>query len=283
MDWLTTEELTFNPGGTVDATVQSSRNGAFTAIAGSLTTILTPQSGWSFVTNTADATPGSADEADTDLRVRRDGSTETPGIGPVDSIYGNLLNVDGVTFARVYQNITQTTDARGIPGKSIAPVIVGGDNDAIARALFERTPGVIGYHGNTSASIIDLQGESNIIEWFRPTEINIFIDADITITDPNLTFADVSAAIEAAVLVYVVSGAPGLGINNNNVFEQTGFVPGEAIDVSRFYTPFNSVAGHKVNTLEIGLSAGTTGTTSIPIAFNEIGAFDSARITITET
>ncbi len=279
--FLTDVAYTIGVGGTVTGQASTENNGAFTQLINTVTTIITPVSGWTAVNNTADSTLGRVEESDEDLRVRRDQSTEVPSVGPVEAIRGALLQVSGVTFARVLVNNTLTTDSNGITAKAIAAIIVGGNDQEIAQTLFLRTAATANYFGTTTVNITDNQGEVYPIRWIRPTEVDIFINLDITITNSNVFPGNGADLIREAIIGYVQQGASALGITSG--FKDLGFVPGEDVTVGRLYTPVNSIDGHTVTTLEIGLSAGTTAVTPITINFDQIAAFSSANIDITVT
>ncbi|MBL4769528.1 MAG: baseplate J/gp47 family protein [Rhodobacteraceae bacterium] len=276
--FITTDAATIGVGGTVLIPATAETVGPVAALAGTLTVITEPAAGWATVTNAADAELGVTTETDPELRTRRDQSTAAPGVGPVEASRANLLQIEGVTFARLYINNDLVTDARGIPAKTLASVVVGGDDEQIAGVLFLRNAGGVRYFGNTAFEFEDLQGEPHLINWIRPDEIDISIEVDITVTDDRAFPATGAADIQAAILAYAMSGRGGLNISEG--FESAGFVPGQEIATSRLYTPVNSVPGHKVTRLETG-TGGPLTAADIAIAFDEQGAFDISRITVT--
>lgn len=267
--------------GTEQSTASSIENGAFVTLAGTVDTILTPVAGWDTVTNTADSELGNATETDEELRARRNLSTESPSQSPVEALYGNLRQLEGVTFARVYVNNTLAVDTRGIPAKTIGAVVVGGDDTEIANTLFLRSPVGIDYFGTDSLVLTDVQGENYTIRWIRPTDVPVLIEIDLTVTDTNTWPSDGADQIEAAIIAYAAGGAPALGIDDG--FEDLGFVPGENVTQSRLYTPVNSIPGHKVDRLELAEVPGPVGTADVVVDFDEVAAFDSANITVNVT
>lgn len=276
--WITTADILLNGSGLGSGTVQAAEKGPTVALAGSLTTILTPVVGWDTVTNPLDAALGSNPETDAELRSRRDKSTETPSVAPVEAIFGNLSNLDGVEFARVFINNTLTTDSRGIPGKRIAAVVVGGDDQEIAETLFLRSPAGAGYFGNTTITLTDIQGEDYGIAFIRPDEIDIEVQVDLTVTDAGQFPSNGPDLIKEAIVVYAAEGAAGLGIEDG--FEQSGFVPGEDVSVSRLFTPVNSVPGHTVDQLLVAKVGDTLLPNDIPISYDEVSRFNSVNITV---
>ena len=277
--YQTDADITLDGTGNAVGTASSVENGAFVSLAGTITEILNPINGWDTVTNTADAAPGNVTETDEELRLRRNRATESPSVAPVEAVFGNLGQLEGVTFARVYVNNTLAVDARGLPGKSIGAVVVGGDDLEIAQTLFLRSPIGLAYFGNTIETVRDVNDEPYVIQWIRPTDVDVAIEIDITVTDENTFPTDGEDRIKEAILAYAANGAAGLSINTG--FEELGFVPGEPVSVSRLYTPVNSIPGHRVDRLEIAIVGNAVGLTDIPVDFDEVAAFDSGNITIT--
>lgn len=273
--WATQASITIGGGGTGTGIAASINVGPYTATAGTLTNILSSVSGWTAVTNSADATAGAFDETDTDLRKRQSNSTMAPSSAPAEAIYSNLLNIPGVAYARVYINNSATvTDSRGIPPKEVAAVVSGGDNTAIAKVLLARTD-MSGWFGNTSVTLKDIQGESYLVSFIRPITVPIWIEVDVTAA--NNFPSDGATQIKNAILAYATGGAAALGITDG--FEG-GFVPGSTVTVPRLYTPCNFVPGHKITALTIGLSSGALATTDITTLFDHIATFDISRINV---
>lgn len=263
--------------GSVDAF--SNTPGPVTANANTITNILTPVEGWTSATNALAAIPGQDFETDQALRIRRDQSTEIPSIGPVEATHGNLLQISGVTFARVYINNTLSTDTRGIPAKSMAAVVVGGADADIARTLFVRNTTGLLYHGDASATVTDRQGFPYEIRWLRPTLIDVYVTVTIEVTNASLFPTNGNDLIRDAIVTYARQGATGLSITTG--FNPEGFVPGANVVLSRLYTPINSIPGHRVTNLLIGTTQGGQTANDITIDIDEIASFDVSRITVT--
>ena len=263
-------------GGTATATATATATGATESLSGTLTTIVNPISGWNSVINTEDAEIGRNIETDEELRTRRDNSTLAPSQSVVESIYGNLADIEGVEFARVYVNETDETDERGIPSHSIAPIVVGGDDETIAETIFNRKSAGIKSFGNTLVTVVDSQEFSYPISFIRPTDVDIYLTVNITIDD---TFpVDGEDQIIDAILNYASGGADNIGAGDFG--NQDGFPPGYDVVYSRVFTPLNSVSGHEVISLYIGTSESPTESETIDIAYDEVSSWDSTRITV---
>lgn len=276
--WITTSGVTLSALGTATVSAECQTFGPIAAIPGSLINIVTPVAGWTGVTNVDAAVPGRNRETDTELRVRRDRSTMAPAASPVESVYANLANIEGVTYARVRQNNTLVTDSNGIPGKSIAAVVVGGADEDIAYTLLARTGVTSEWFGNSSLTLFDVQGEPYAVKWTRPDALPIYIEMTIQVINPNTFPADGIGRIKQAIIDYAAGGAPALGIDDG--FSGTGFPPGSPVVYSRLFTPINYVPGHRVVSLFIGTSPGPTLEDDIQVPWDEYAEFTADNINI---
>ena len=85
--------------------------GPIPAPIGTLTTIVTPISGWDTITNLVAGVTGRFIETDAELRIRRQNSIRLFGAATVEAIRAHLLqDVPGVTSALVFENRTLTQD-----------------------------------------------------------------------------------------------------------------------------------------------------------------------------
>lgn len=276
MTWQIQSNITIGGGGTGSGVAFSVIKGPYNAVAGSLTVILTNIAGWSSVTNADAAIPGTLPESDTVLRRRQSNSTMAPASAPAEAIYSNLLNLDGVIYARVYVNNTRVADSRGLPGKNVAAVVQGGDEVEIAKVLLARTD-MSDWYGNTAVVLRDLQGEGYAVRFIRPTQKNIYVEID-TIADGSFP-ADGVAQIKQAILDYAIGGAEALGITDG--FEPSGFVPGSTVLQPRIYTPANFVRGHRITRLQIGVAPGVVSDDDITTNYDELAVFDEDNILVT--
>lgn len=254
---------------TVNAVCQT--KGPINPAANTIISIKTPIFGWSGATNTSTISVGTNAEDDEQLHKRQQISTAETSYRQIDAILAGLMNVPGVKFVRLYVNKTLTTDANGITGKTIAPVVVGGTNEDVAQALRIKCGTLDNFQGTTSVSYTGELGDTQVVSFYRPTAVPIYIDIDISTTENSqFTTADIDT-IKQAIVDYAEYDQSG----------KFGFPPGMDVVISRLYTPINSVPGFKVNSLEIGLSAGTVSTSDITIDWDEIATFDVDNINIT--
>lgn len=277
--WATLENVTLDALGVATVTVQCTVPGPVAAAPGALNRIVTPYPGLSSVTNVLAAQLGRDIETDTELRQRQRLSTMAPAASPVESVYANVANVAGVTYARIRQNNTLVPDSNGIPGKCVAAVVVGGTDLDIAMALLARTGVTAEWFGSSSLTLFDVQGEPYAVKWTRPTAKPIYIALTIQVINGNIFPVDGLQQIKDAIKLYAKGGAPALGVDDG--FSETGFPPGSTVIWSRLFTPVNFVPGHRVVSMFIGASPGPTLENDIPVPWDQVADFTDANILIT--
>lgn len=252
---------------TVDST--ATVTGPTEAVAGTLTIIDTPITGWSTVTNPANAEVGQNEETDTELRARRELSVTRAAKSIIDTILAEVLAVPNVEEAFIFENdtdvISPNTDT---PPRSFQTVVLGGDNADIATAIYNEKPITMKTFGNTTENVTDSQGFLHPVNFTRPTVLEIYIIINLTVTSAYPPDGD--DQIKQNIVDY----------DNGDLVVGRGFGVGDDVVHSELYTPINLVPGHSVDDLFIGFSASPTGEADLPIAFNEISSFVIANITV---
>ncbi|MFC2341973.1 MAG: baseplate J/gp47 family protein, partial [Selenomonas artemidis] len=165
--WELPEKIRFE-GETLETTAQCQDVGAVEAPVGTITKISNPQYGWLSVTNKVPAVKGRPIETDEELRKRQSISTAIPSQNMVDSTIAGIASVAGVTRYKVYENDTNSTDENGVPGHSIAAVVEGGLDSAVAEQIYLRKGPGCGTHGTTTTIYVNSDGLKNEIRFFRP-------------------------------------------------------------------------------------------------------------------
>lgn len=270
--YQTTSATVIPNSGTITTTAVCTEVGPNDPAAGTIIQIQTPIFGWNYASNGAATSIGTNPDTDTQLHIKQSRATAATSYRQVDAIIAGIMNVPGVTFARLYVNNTTSTDARGITGKTMAPVIVGGLDTDIAEVLRLKAGSLDNFQGNLTNPIVytgDL-GDTQTIDFYRPTEIPIYITLDITVTDSTSYPEDAETLIKQAIIAYAQYDQDGVA----------GFPPGADVLISRLYTPINTVPGFKVDTIEIGTDPNILSGSDIAIEWNEIAKFDADNITI---
>lgn len=259
--------------GTVEGRFQCTTKGAIDPAVGSINTIQTATAGWYSVSNTSTSSVGTPEETDDELRKRQQLSTSLTSYRQIEAIYSAIIAVDGVTYCRVYQNaLTNPEDSRGIPYKEISPVVVGGEPEDIANAMFLRMPVTIQGYGNTLVTLRDRQNQPYNIRFMRPTMVPIFVDITIRVTYSAVFPSNYAELIKQSIVDYSVY----------DIMANTGFPPGEPVIRTRLFTPINDACnGFSIVNMTIGTSAEAQGKVDIPIDWNEASEFTVDNITVT--
>lgn len=260
--FVTLEDVEIPVSGNTVVNMESEQNGPIEAGVGTLTIIETPIFGWTSITNSSAANAGRNEETDAELRIRREQSTLALGQNLVDSLFGQLLNIDNVLDAIVISNGTDITSPEGIPPHQFLSVVLGGDNNEIADAIWLNTPQGIASFGTTTVTITDAQGFSQDVKFTRPSDIDIYFKVDIT-TGSEFPGTGVDS-IKLAMVDY--------GVENFKISDD--------VIMTEFYTPINTIPGITSIDLRIGLAPSPTGTANITIDPDEISKYDITRIEV---
>lgn len=108
---------------------------------------------------------GSNQETDSQLRIRRAQSTAIPSQGFNKSLYGGLLQIDGLVAAKIYENVTNITDDNGVPGHSIWVIVEGGSQDDVANTIYTYRNAGCGMYGSTTVAVTQPDGSLFNIEF----------------------------------------------------------------------------------------------------------------------
>jgi hypothetical protein len=138
-------------------------------------------------------TIGVNEESDVSLRIRRANSTALPSKGYWQGLVGALIDVEGVSFAEVIENIGPSTDGNGIPGHSIWTIVSPSTGDStiqanIANAIYIKRNAGCGMKGAVTVNIPQTPTQNFAIKfdfatpqnlWFRARVIPITGSVDI--------------------------------------------------------------------------------------------------------
>lgn len=273
--YSTVASVTLNSSGQATVNAVCTESGPKQPANGTIISIQTPVAGWTYSSNTGIVSLGANEDTDTQLHLKQQRATSATSYRQVDAIISGIVNVDGVKFARLYVNETTSTNAQGITGKTLAPVVVGGTDEDVARVIRLKKGATDLTQGNLSTPVTYTGplGDTETIDFYRPTDVPIYIEIDLTVTDGSVWTAESEDKIKQAIVDYAEYDQSG----------SYGFPPGGDVLLSRLYTPINSVPGFNVTSLTIGKTAGTLAASDIAIAWNEIATFDPDHITINVT
>lgn len=209
--WVTTQDVTSVGAGVYNVPAEAEVAGDVPANASTITVIVTPVAGWNTVTNSLAPEPGTDIDTDAQLRTRREAELSRAGSATVNAIRADVLAVDGVTSANVFNNPTDVTDGDGVPPHSIEVLVLGGTDDDVALAIFESVAAGIGTFGSSSAVVVDSQGFSHTVSFSRPTVVSLDIEVDVVVGVDYPAGGD--TLVETAVTDFVTALAVGKDAN----------------------------------------------------------------------
>lgn len=231
--FILVDSETFPPG-TYSRNFRARNIGQVETIVNTITNPVTIVSGVSSVNNpSAPLSVGQNEETDAQLRIRRRRSVSINSRGYLNGLLGAVLELQGVSEARLYENVTNSVDGNGIPAHGIWLVVEGGANTEIADEIYERKS----YGANMKGAVtVDITTPSNFTftaRFDRPTAVDLYIKFDIQpivaipsfdlaaikqfIID-NLTYgigdyAETSRITEVARLALIATGNEGVAVN----------------------------------------------------------------------
>lgn len=176
------------PGGWVDGTIEAVEPGPVHAYMTGQNgwDIQTPVAGWQGFETLQDAILGALQESDEELRARRLLDLRKGG-NDLDSIRAGVLAVPGVTLCHAYENVSLDTDENGLPGKAFEVIVEGGEEQAIAEAIYVRKPaGILAFGLTFSIDVPDDQGGAVTIMATRPELVELWVVVDLTVNGEDL-------------------------------------------------------------------------------------------------
>ena len=273
--WNLPATVSIPTSGTVTVTATCSQSGPVAAAANEINKINTPTYGWLTVTNPAAAVPGEETETDAELRGRQTASVAEPSQTMLAGTYAAIAAVDNVQRLAVYENDTSSaavSDANpyGLPAHSVTFVVEGGDAGTIADAIL-RHKGIGCYtNGDVLTTITDAGGYANIIRFYRPTMVPIYVNVTLTPYPPEYV-RTMQDDVKQAIYEYL-----------------TGFDIAADVSVSLLAgvaasaNPDMKRPAFGVASVQIGTAAGALGTADIAIDYNEVAEIELDHITVTD-
>jgi uncharacterized phage protein gp47/JayE len=240
---------------------------------GSVTGIISTQTGWNSVNNIVPGYTGRDDETDDELRLRYNLGVFQLGGATVNSIYANILqNVPGIIALKVYDNVGDVADADGRVPHCIEVVSWGGDAQQIADEIWVQKAAGIDTFGSVTVTVKDSQGYTHPIKFNRPVQVYMWVNVSVKLYSKELYPPTGNDIIKA---VIALDGNT-LGINTDVIVQRL------------VAAVIAEVPGIEVLTITL---AGSTDATHIPapgeylgttftIGPRQLSRFDVARITV---
>lgn len=172
--------------------------------AGGLNKIKKGVLGWETITNPAPATIGQAEEPDTGFRKRRKKTLFLQGVALAGAIQSALYDVPGVKSIVYRENFTSAPKI--IDGKELAPHSVylcvdGGEDEAVAQAIFANKSGGCGYNGAVCVNIAEpVSKQVYPVRFDRPEMVPM--RARVTVKNTGDAVVDVQNVVRDAIVSY---------------------------------------------------------------------------------
>lgn len=271
-----TQSGTIPAGGNVTLSFTCNTTGAIPCAAGALNTIYKSIVGWDSITNTAAGVTGNAVESRSAFEIRRRASVALNSNGSVQAVRAAVLRVPGVLSCYAVDNPTSSPATIGgvtLAANSIYVAVVGGNQNAIAQAIWSKKSVGCSYNGNTSVTVTDTNAPSvpqptYTVLYQTPAPLPILFAVQIK-ANPLMS-ANITTLIQNAI-IGAFAGADGgapVGI-------------GSTLFASRFYDP---VAATDKNCSIVGIQIGTVTANQnyLPINIDQIPTISAANITVTQ-
>lgn len=202
----------FGSAGTATLTFQAIDIGQVQTTANTITNIITSTLGISSVNNpdTSGDVIGINEETDAQLKVRHDQSFNLASTGPSDSMESALRNIADVQDAYVVENNTGGT-VNTVPAHTIWPIVRGGTNLEIAKAIYAKKSPGCGLKGSVTQIVTRPNGASFTAAWDVAIAQPLYIKFSIIWRGAAaLANADIEAALAEA-LAYKLGENPTIG------------------------------------------------------------------------
>ena len=191
--WTLAETVTINQYDsdtetyTATGTFTCNDSGPVIASAGTLDQIVTTTPGWDTVTNTGAAIVGQDEESQAAFEARRYQSVALNSRGTVAAVFARVAQVDNVIAVYAIDNKTNVNkiiDGYTLKPHSIYVAVLGGNNEDIAKAIYNSVSAGCDYNGNTDVDVTDPNtGAVETVTFMRPDDLNIKVK--VTVNDDN--------------------------------------------------------------------------------------------------
>lgn len=235
---------------------------------GTITEIVNPTFGIDRVINEGEATGGLNLETDQEFRERYKKSYSRVGGSTVPAITAALLDIDKVVDCEVRENVTME-EREGIPPKSFAAYVYGGEDEEIALALYQNKAAGIQAFGETIVDITDEKDQVHKIGFTRAKVQDIWVKLKVK-KDKDYKGED---ATKRAVINYV-GGFDADGI------EYAGLKLGDDVVFSKVLGRIMCMGGVADVDVYLSTDGKTYVQTNIEIARNTIARVAPERIVV---
>lgn len=239
---------------------------------GQLSIIVNEISGLNSIYNYVEGSTGTDVETDDWFRLSIK-TKQRQSIATETAIENAVYTVSNVSYCRCFSNRDMVIDSNGVPPKAIQVIVQGGDDEEIARAIFNSQPAGIQAFGNTVVDVVDSEGTVWKIGFSRPVTKYLWVQVQYTYYDEEEHPVDTDGSIKDAIVNWA----------RNN------FTIGDDVIYQRFYQPIYQVSGISSAEIKIAItndlnppqSQSDYKSENIEIFQNQIVSVDATRISTT--
>lgn len=202
------EAVTIGAGGTAQVIFNAQEAGPLQIAPHTVTSIVTTVPGWDTVDNAAAGVTGRYRESRSTFERRRAASVAVNAHGTVAALYAAIGSVSGVIDLVVLENFTDTPETQWgvtVPAHGVFISVYGGDDTAIAEAIYRKKDAGADTGGNTEVSYTDptvqnYRGGVSYtynIERPAPLAFSIQVSLRLTASTPTTITDDIKASVLA--------------------------------------------------------------------------------------
>lgn len=247
--------VTIGADGKAETTFRVSENGPIEIPPHSVTAIVTTIPGWDTVDNDAAGAVGRDLETRSEFEARRAASVGANAHGSTGALFGTIANTPGVLDVQVLENIGPNPVVKygvTVPAHGITVCVYGGEDEAIAEAIYNKKDNGCDTGGNTPIVHAASDYHNAVYNYLimRPETVNFWIKVTLG-RGSAPTSAQIAELKEALWQDFH-------GLNEASGNSRIGLA--STVYASRFYCPAMAVDGIKsIQSIEIALMADTPG------------------------
>ena len=201
-EFETISEYIIESGGSCYAELFAKDNGDFSIDAGTLTTIITPETGVERISNPYESTSGTNTETDNELKLRALNSLTYRATSIFDGLLAQIGGLQGVQKVAGYENNTKNAvEYKGITAEpnSIAVVCKGGDLKQIGKVILENKTVGAYVQGDIEIPVYEeISKQTYTMRIYRPTQKQL--KAELKVITNNLTTQDYTAQLQEQII-----------------------------------------------------------------------------------
>jgi hypothetical protein len=157
--------------------------------------------------------------------------------------------------------------------------VLGGTDAAVRTAILGSKAAGTRAYGSNTGTIVDSQGNSQQIDFTRPTTLSIWI-----IVNGTKTAAEYPSDGDAQIKQALVNYSLGLLLDSAGKQIFRGYLPGDVVNAWNLVEAVQAVSGVKtITSILIGTSNPPTLSNDIATTIRQLAALDTSRITVTLT